>query len=450
MNIIKLSEKEIPVVKETDVIVVGGGVAGIAAAVAAAREGMQVTLIEKTIVLGGLATAGHVCVYLPIDDGNGHKVYGGLAEELLHVCIRYSYDSVPAEWKGRAETAPVEAGRYMTNFNIPAAILALDEFMEQEGVDVVFDTVFSEPIMDGKTVRGIVVENKSGRTAYMAKMFIDASGDADLVYRAGAETETLKTIVSHWFHELDFDLMKKGIEEGSMLKATPLRWLGLTPSGGAGDEKEDLTCDGTTSEGVNEYIRLSRGLALDFLKKHQSPDYCMISLPFLPQFRMTRRLIGTDELRYDGEYTIDHSIGCVIASLDQPATVYEYPYEGLITDRLTNVLAAGRMVSASGRGWAIMRFIPACVLTGEAAGTAAAQAIKDGCTLQEVDVKKLQATLESKGVRLHRAREMEGNVPAPRKPGGKRPLINRFYVHNDPSEVRVAGSGHSTPETPRN
>ena len=442
MDTIQLHSEEIPVVKETDVLVVGGGIAGIAAAAAAAREGMKVTLIEKTIVLGGLATAGHVCVYLPIDDGAGHKVYGGLSEELMHVCIRYSYDNLPDPWKAKPDTAPVEAGRYMTNFNIPAAVLALDEFLEQEGVDVVFDTVFSQPIMEGSTLKGVVVENKSGRTAYMAKMFVDASGDADLVYRSGAETETMKTIVSHWFHELDFDLMKKGMEEGNMLHATPLRWLGLTPSGGAGDEQEDLTCDGTTSEGVNRYIRLSRGLALDFLKKHQSPDYCMISLPFLPQFRMTRRLIGTDELKYDGEYTVDHSIGCVIASLDQPATVYEFPYEGLITDRLTNVLAAGRMVSASGRGWAIMRFIPACALTGEAAGTAAALAIREGCTLQELNVHKLQELLAKKGVKIHRTAEMEGNIPQPKKPDPNPPLINRFCVHNEPGEVRKAGSGH--------
>ena len=108
MNTIKLAQKEIPVVKETDVIVVGGGLAGVAASVAAAREGMKVTLIEKTIMLGGLATAGHVCVYLPIDDGAGHKVYGGLAEELLHICIKYSYDNLPDEWRDCPESAPVD------------------------------------------------------------------------------------------------------------------------------------------------------------------------------------------------------------------------------------------------------------------------------------------------------------------------------------------------------
>ena len=443
---IKIPEKEVPIVKETDVIVIGGGVAGIAAAVAAARQGVKVTLIEKSIVLGGLATSGHVCVYLPIDDGNGNKVYGGLAEELLHVCIRYSQDNLPEVWRTKPDTAPADSERYMTNFNIPAAVLSLDEFTEKEGVEVVFDAVFSEPIMDGRTVKGIIVESKSGRTAYMAKMFIDASGDADLVSRAGADTETLKTIVSHWFHELDFDIMKRGIEEGDMLRAVPMRWLGLVPSGGAGDEKEDLTCDGTTSEGVNEYIRLSRGLALDYLKAHRRNDFAMISLPFTPQFRMTRRLVGTDELKYDAEYTIDSSIGCVIASLDKPATVYEYPYEGLITDKLSNVFAAGRMVSASGRGWAIMRFIPACVLTGEAAGTAAAIAVKDGCSVQEVDVKKLQKILSDNGVKLHRTKAMEGNSPKvwklerpALKPG--EPYINQYCVHVDTENYRMAGDG---------
>jgi len=100
---IRIPEKEVPVVKETDVIVIGGGVAGIAAAVAAARQGVKVTLIEKSIVLGGLATSGHVCVYLPSDDGNGNKVYGGLAEELLHICIRYSQNNLPEVWKSKPD-----------------------------------------------------------------------------------------------------------------------------------------------------------------------------------------------------------------------------------------------------------------------------------------------------------------------------------------------------------
>ena len=442
---ITIKEQKIPIVKETDVIVIGGGVAGIAAAVAARRHGARVTLIEKSIVLGGLATLGHVCIYLPIDDGVGHKVYGGLVEELLYTCIKYGYDTLPDAWRDRPESAPVEAGRYQTNFNIPAAILAFDELTENEGVDVVFDTVFSEPIMDGKTVKGIIVENKDGRTAYMAKMFVDASGDADLVFRAGADTESSKTIVSHWFHELDFDIMKRGIEKGSMPLATPLRWLGLAPDEN-NEGKDDLMCEGATNAGVNKYIKLSRHLALDFLKEHQSKDFCMITLPFMPQFRTTRRLVGKDELRFDGEYHIESSVGCVIASLANPAVVYEFPYEGLITDKLSNVLAAGRMTSARGRGWDIMRNIPACVMTGEASGTAATLAVKNGCTLQDLNVKELQDTLEKAGVKLHRKPECVGNIDLPKpvkKPverkEGEPNISMTSMVHFESSDTKISG-----------
>ena len=254
----------IPVAGEADVIVVGGGVAGVAAAVSAARNGSRVILLEKSIILGGLATLGHVCIYLPLDDGLGHKVYGGLAEELLHVCIRYGYDNLPDCWRNGPDTVDAPTGRYRTNFNIPAAVCALDELMEQEGIQVVFDTNFCAPIMEGKTCKGVIVENKSGRTAYLAKAFVDASGDLDLMFRAGAPTETQRSIVSHWAHEIDLDTMKKGPETGQALQALPLRWLGLRPDAD-NSEAEIPMYYGTTSEGVHGYIRTSRKLALDYL-----------------------------------------------------------------------------------------------------------------------------------------------------------------------------------------
>jgi len=414
--------KEIPVAKEADVIVVGGGLAGVAAAVAAARGGAKVILIEKSILLGGLATSGHVCIYLPLDDGAGNKVYGGLTEELLFTCIKYGYDNLADCWRDKPARVEHPSGRYRTNFNIPAAVLALDELVQNEGIDVVFDTVMSEPIMEGKAVKGIIVENKSGRTAYLAKQFIDATGDSDLLYRAGADCETTTTIVSHWAHELEFETMKKGIEEGDMLRVTPLRWIGQSPS-----DVEDgklPSFPGTTAEGINDYVKLSRKLTLDFLKRNQRPDYCMITLPTMPQVRMTRRLIGDKEFVVDCYHSEETSVGCAIFSIDNPAEVYEFPYEGLITKKLDNVSAAGRMVSATGRGWEIMRFIPACVMTGEAAGTAAAIAVKHNCNLHEIDVKELQAKLLENGNIIHRTPEMEGtkaekkSVMPPRKPDG--------------------------------
>lgn len=400
--------RDIPVAGEADVIVVGGGLAGVAAAVSAARNGSKVILLEKSIILGGLATLGHVCIYLPLDDGLGHKVYGGLAEELLHVCIRYGYDNLPDCWKDGPDTVENPSGRYRTNFNIPAAVCALDELVEQEGIQVVFDTCFCLPIMEGKTCKGVIVENKSGRSAYLAKAYVDASGDLDLMFRAGAPTETQKSIVSHWAHEIDFDTMKKGLEVGKIIQALPLRWLGLRPD--ANNSASDIPMYyGTTSEGVNGYIHTSRKLALDYLKLHQSPCYAQMTLPLMPQFRMTRRLIGKKQLEVVPGRHVADSIGCMIHSLEVPAEVYEFPYGGLIDNEITNIAAAGRIVSATGRGWEVARFIPACVLTGEAAGLAASMAAKEKTSLQALDVPTLQNTLARRGVKIHMDENLRNN-----------------------------------------
>ncbi|MBR4057293.1 MAG: FAD-dependent oxidoreductase [Oscillospiraceae bacterium] len=400
--------KELPVAGEADVVVVGGGLAGVAAAVAAARNGAKVILIEKSIVLGGLATLGHVCIYLPIDDGLGHKVYGGLAEELLHVCIKYGYDNLPDCWRSCPDTVEEPAGRYRTNFNIPAAVCALDELVQNEGIEVVFDTNFCAPIMEGKTCKGVIVENKSGRSAYLAKTFVDASGDLDLLARAGAPNEVQKSIVSHWAHEIDLQSMAQGLEKRSALQAAPLRWLGLRPDfDNSGSEIP--TYDGVTSEGVNGYIRTSRRLVLDYLKTHNSPEYAQLTLPLMAQFRMTRRLIGMEELALNPGAHVESSVGCMINSLANPAEVYEFPYGGLIDREITNIAAAGRIVSATGAGWEVARFIPACVLSGEAAGTAAAMAAQQNVSFQALDVPALQEKLTAAGVKVHMAEELRKN-----------------------------------------
>jgi len=406
-------KREIPVAGEADVVVVGGGLAGVAAAVAAARNGMSVILIEKSCVLGGLATLGHVCVYMPLDDGLGHKIHGGLAEELLYVCCRYSYNTIPDCWKGGPSNVENPEGRYQTTFNIPACIMALDEFMEAEHVKVIFDTVFCLPIMEGNVCKGVIVENKSGRSAYLARMVIDASGDADVLYRAGAECEEQKNIVSHWTYEVDVEKIRSGTEK-DVLHNVRMRWFGLRPDFDNSGSTLPMFY-GTTCEGVNDYIKLSRSLALDYLKKNQREGYAMMTLPFMPQFRMTRRLKGLKEMEVVPRVHVEHSIGCVIHCLENPEEVYEFPYEALIDSKIENIAAAGRIVSAGGRGWEIMRFIPSCVLTGQAAGTAAALAIKAGCSLQEVDVGALQDNLAATGVMIHMTEELRNNRKNPVK-----------------------------------
>jgi len=400
--------RKIPIVQETDVLVIGGGVAGVGAALAAARSGKQVTLIEKSIVLGGLATLGHVCIYLALCDGYGHKIFGGIAEELLHVSIKYGYNTLPKEWKYGTTFVENPSGRYRTHFNIPAFILALDELMEKEGIQVVYDTVFSMPIMEGDLCKGIIVENKSGRTAYLAKVIVDATGDADVIYRAGGECIEQRSIVSHWCYELELSNFKEAMEKNDILKAIKLRWLGLRPD--ADNTKSEIPKFlGTSSKEVNEYIRVSRKLALDYLKKNQRPDYAMLTMPFMPQFRTTRRIKGVQEFKMIAGAYVESSVGCVCNSLGLTSPVYEFPYEAMIDPKLKNIIAAGRIVAAGGEAWEVMRLIPACVLTGEVAGTAAAISIDDGVNLQQLDIKKLQERLSKNGIMIHMPEELKAN-----------------------------------------
>lgn len=403
------ASKQVPLCGDFDVLVIGGGIAGIAAALAASRNNKKVAIIEKSIVLGGLATLGHVCIYLPLCDGLGHKIYGGIAEELLYIAIKYGYSNIPDGWENGIKTLENPSGRYQTHFNIPACIMAFDELMAENNIKVIFDTVFCLPIMDGNECKGVIVENKSGRSAYKAKMVIDASGDADVMYRAGATCVEQESIVSHWAYELDFETMKKGIESGEILNAIGLRWIGLRPDADNSQSKMP-TFQGTNSEGVNAYIEYSRSLALRFLKKNVRKDYTMLTLPTMPQFRTTRRIKGKREFPLVPGVYLNDSVGCVINSLDDPAAVYEFPYEALIDGEITNIITAGRIVAADGVGWEIMRYIPACAFTGQVAGTAASMAIDAECALQGVDINKLQKTLADSGVMIHMHDELRNNV----------------------------------------
>lgn len=415
MKTITEPSKEIPVRGEADVIVVGGGLAGVSAALAASRCGKKVILIEKSIVLGGLATLGHVCIYLPIDDGMGNCVFGGQVKELLHLCAKYGYDNIPDCWKGGADKVEGTHERYKTNFNIPAAVYALDEITRDENIDVIFDTSFCAPIMEGNRCKGIIVENKSGRGAYLADMFIDSTGDADLFARAGAQCEIRKNRLSFWTHEIDADSCRKALQTGRMYDAVPLRWFGYIP-GKSGTAETVPEFYGTDADEVNSYIKMSRKLALDYLKEHQSEDFTQITIPFMPQFRMTRHLVGKTTFAVEPGVSVESSVGCVIPCTDQPAAVYEFPYEGLIDNDITNILAAGRMVSATGKGWEIMRNIPSCVLTGQAAGTAAALAISAGKSVQDLNVSALQEKLSAGGVKIHMADELRNNQNLPPVP----------------------------------
>jgi len=388
----------IPVVDSYDVVVVGGGIAGVAAAVAARRSGCRVLLIEKSVVLGGLATLGFIAYYLPLCDGRGTKVTGAIAEELLHLSIKYGYDDLAPEWRdGRGIGAKK---RYTTIFSPPEFIYALDELMAAVGVDLVFDTVFSRPVMKGDRCEAIIVENKSGRTAYAAQMFIDSSGDADLLFRAGASCVEEENYLAYWFYSTDLPRMQKAIESGHVMDAISLEWRGSFRQDGSYTlgEKEYKASD---AREVTRFVLKGRTTLKEQIDKNREIKGSLLALPGMPQFRRTRRIEGIYLLtEADANKHFDDSIGCTGHWL-KPGIVYEIPYRTIVAEGLANVLASGRNISSSGDAWEATRVIPPAAVTGQAAGALAAMAVEQKCAVTAVPVENLQRNLEAAGVILH-------------------------------------------------
>ena len=128
----EIENKRMP---EYDVIVVGGGVAGVAAAVAASRNGAKTLLMEKTVILGGLATIGLINWYEPLCDGEGNQMVTGIAEELIKLSVKYGFESLPEKWGGEGKYPP-RGERYATFFSPNIFALALIEYLEQNGVSL--------------------------------------------------------------------------------------------------------------------------------------------------------------------------------------------------------------------------------------------------------------------------------------------------------------------------
>jgi len=389
---------QVPVAGRYDVIVVGGGIAGVAAALAARRNGCRVLIVEKSVVLGGLATLGLIAYYLPLCDGRGRKVSGGIAEELLYLSIKYGYHDLAPEWNDGSGIGARK--RYTTIFSPPEFIYALDELMSGEGIDLLFDTVFCRPVMEGNRCSAVIVENKSGRRAYRAKMFVDSSGDADLFFRAGERGVEEKNYLAYWFYRTDLKAMKKAVESGNVMHGICLEWRGSFLSDGSYNLGEK-GYKGTDAKGITRFILEGRKILGKEIAKNREENGSLIALPGMAQYRRTRRIRGLYLLREaDALKHFNDSIGCT-GHWRKPGIVYEIPYRTLVAANLVNLLASGRAISASGDAWEATRVIPPAAATGQAAGTAAALAIKRKCTVSEVPVSALQENLQNAGVLLH-------------------------------------------------
>ena len=394
---------QLGVVTGYDVVVIGAGVAGVSAALAAARLGKRVLLVEKTTLPGGLATAGLVAHYLPICDGRGKKVTGGNAERFLHLSTKYGYSTLPNRWDEPGRKPLLR--RYQTFFSPAAFVLALEEALVSGGVEVLYDTVFSRPMMEGSRCAGVVLqESNFSRRFYTADAFVDASGDGALFAKAGADMVTGINRPVIWDFAVSLEGCLEASESGDLRHCFELEQRGQGPGGTEesqpyGDDLYRIESAGDLTAFVLDTRRLLKNGIDDFIAVRKA----YLAIPSMPNLRKIRRIRGVYSLSPDDVFGhFEDSIGC-ISDWRTSGPVYEVPFRTLIADGIDNVIAAGRCTAATDDAWEVTRCIPQCVLTGEAAGIVAALGAGSGWPLADGALREAQAALEASGVDLRYA-----------------------------------------------
>lgn len=380
--------------KSYDVVVCGGGIAGVAAALAAARRGQKTALIEKTIFTGGLATAGLILIYLPLCDGNGTQVTFGITEELLLASTKYGPGEVPDWQKGRNAE---ETKRYRVIFSPASFVIALDELLTKAGVDIWLDTLICAANIHAGRLTAVEVENKSGRGRVVAKCFVDATGDADIAHQAGLNCPTAQNALAFW--ALEYANCADWRLENSV------EHIAIHAAGSSMDNKRGPA--GIDGSEVSSFIRAGRMKYRERLEKEyaagkkERKTHFPLTLPAMAQFRTTRHIPAQYKLKDGQDWThFDDSIG-LAADWRKPGFVWEIPYRSMLPVGLKNLVAAGRCTAAEKDAWEVTRVIPAAALTGEAAGTAAALAAGGGVSPDDIAIATLQEALRNAGNKIH-------------------------------------------------
>ena len=381
--------------KQYDIAVCGGGIAGISAALASARMGKKVILFEKQFMLGGLATAGLVTIYLPLCDGFGKQVSFGIAEELLRLSIKYGAEAkYPENWLDGQGTRTEKDKRFEVRYNAQLFAILAEQILLKEGVEILYGSyVVGVDKRDGK-IKSLFVENKSGLSTYNVNSVVDATGDCDIAHFAEVTTETFKqgNVLASWYYYTDkngYDLKMLGFSD-------------IPDEERKGNEVKPLTqrrFSGLDGKEISEMVCMSHQSTLnDWLKRREkNPETVISTIATIPQIRMTRKIVGEYTLSYTEEHKyFETSIG-MVSNWKKRGPIYEVPFETLYNKECKNLIVAGRCTSTNETLWDVMRVIPCCAVTGQAAGTAAA--MTDNFT--ELNISELQAELKNNGVVLH-------------------------------------------------
>lgn len=381
---------------EYDVAVCGGGIAGISAALSAARNGAKTVLFERQFMLGGLGTAGLVTIYLPLCDGYGHQVSFGIAEELLRLSVSNGAEAMyPENWLSGNDSKTEKDKRFEVRYNPQLFAILAEKLLKDAGVDILYGTYAVGVNIKDNKIEHIITENKSGRVAYKIKSVVDSTGDCDIAHFSNAPTKTFHqgNILAAWYYSFGksgYNLNMLGcsdIPDEEKTKENAVETLINRRFGGL-DGKE-----------ISELVCLSHNAAYnDFINKRKDDETIVpVTVATIPQLRMTRKIVGEYELSDKEKHTyFADSIG-MVSDWKKRGPVYEVPFGTLYNSKVKNLICAGRCTSVNETMWDIMRVIPCCAVTGQAAGTAAAMTDD----FSALSVNALQKQLEADGVIIH-------------------------------------------------
>jgi hypothetical protein len=431
--------RRVPLYGEYEVAVLGGGPAGIAASVAAARAGRRTLLIERYGFLGGMGTAAGVTNFCGLHAnvyGEMHRVVQGIASDLLDRIDRLGGLNAPHLILGKILAQAYDTAAYK---------IAADDLLLSHNVDILFHALGAGVAMHGdRRINALVVETKAGRQAIGADIFIDCSGDGDLAAWAGAPFEVGDNAGSMLYPSMMFRLNGIDPEKAGeawrtipalMEKAEaagthhfPRKAAIVRPQRSPIEWRVNFTqlarADGTAINGL-EPDDLTRGEidgrrqainAFNFLRSVPGFEKSyIVDLPPQLGIRETRRVIGgymldgddvlgcasfEDSIGVNGWPMESHVAGDVIFKfppIPQSRGFNELPYRMLVPESIDNLLVAGRCASMTHDGQSAARVSGACFAMGEAAGTAAALALDGNAMPRDIAVAKLQSQLKEQG-----------------------------------------------------
>jgi hypothetical protein len=445
--------RQVPVRGEVDVLVIGGGAAGIIAATAAAADGLKVLLIENRSFVGGNMTIG--LPVLGFLSQKGVPIIAGLPQKFI--------DRLRAR-NAASEHRPCPLHMGITLVEPEAVKTVALEMLLDAGVEVLLHTSCAGVVMDGARIRGVITESKGGREAILAKMLIDCSGDADVAYRAGVpwekgddhgglqpptlmfclagvDTDKLRmsiceeprTYLTDFIPNEYFGQNRQFIVVGlrqQIQKAqqaglsiptertiliTGLRsgevWVNMTRVKGV-DATDPRSLTAGEIEARRQITDIQRYL-IEYVPGFENA-YFTKTAPFLG-IRETRRIIGQYMMNRDdilscrrfpdaiavASYPIDihrpHDNGC---TLEWCGDCYDIPYSSLVPQKVDRLLVAGRCASATHEAMAAVRVMATCMAMGEAAGRAAKMAVRQNISPVDVNVTRLRGELVAEGAYL--------------------------------------------------